>query len=182
MTTNKIKSMMEKDPWFKERINTAIWDVANKWKEWYNDWLADKLYDYIKEDINQCIDVADQKDIATKLVNDLISRYEIDASDWYHTFNELYKHRIHLFIAFCKALYEQEYHPSNPKIIKSKKHFDWSEFEWWFIVQLETSVWQISYHLPNEYWDTCSFIDTLDKANEWDWHDSNTVLKRLLLI
>lgn len=25
-------------------------------------------------------------------------------SDWYHTFWELYKHRIHLFIALCKAM------------------------------------------------------------------------------
>ena len=113
-----------------------------------------------------------------------------NVSDWYHTFWELYKHRIHLFIALCSIinslnnwvkLFTKEWKCSNT-IIKSKKHFDWSEYEWLFIIQLETSVWQISYHLPNEYWDRCEFIETVDKANECDWHDSNTVLERLLLI
>lgn len=121
-------------------------------------------------------------------------------SDWYHTFGELYKHRIHLFIALCKREYllkkyiDKAYWYTNESmadvtwfnsidtIIKSKKHFDWSEYEWWFIIQIETWAWQISYHLPNEYWDKCEFIETIDKANEWDWHDSNTVLERLLLI
>ncbi len=111
-------------------------------------------------------------------------------SDWYHTFWELYKHRIHLFIALCSMInslnnwvrfFTKEWKCSNT-IIKSKKHFDWSEFEWWFIIQLETWAWQISYHLPNEYWDKCEFIETVDKANEWDWHTSDNVLERLLLI
>ena len=111
-------------------------------------------------------------------------------SDWYHTFWELYKHRIHLFIALCHLWYlcmNDEYWDLSDiciikNIIKSKKHFDWSEYEWWFIIQLETSVWQISYHLPNEYWEQCEFIDTVDKANEWDWHTSDDVLDRLIKI
>lgn len=103
-----------------------------------------------------------------------------NVSDWYHTFWELYKHRIHLFIALCKIYISCRALPSN--CLKSKKHFDWSEYEWWFIIQLKTPYWQISYHLPNEYWDKCDFIETKDKANEWDWHDSNTVLERLLKI
>ena len=112
-------------------------------------------------------------------IDELSKEWRIDTdniSDWYHTFWELYKHRIHLFIALCKSLNR------NYSIIKSKKHFDWSEYEWWFIVQLETPVWQISYHLPNEYWDKCDFIQTVDRANEWDWHTSDDVLERLLLI
>ena len=113
-------------------------------------------------------------------IDELSKEWRIDTdniSDWYHTFWELYKHRIHLFIALCKSLNR------NYSIIKSKKHFDWSEYEWWFIIQLEHKyVWQISYHLPNEYWDECKFIETVDKANEWDWHTSDDVLERLLLI
>ena len=111
-----------------------------------------------------------------------------DISDWYHTFGQLYKHRIHLFIALCKVIdfasnidwRDDTYY--RYKAIKSKKHFDWSEYEWWFIIQLETPYWQISYHLPNEYWDKCNFIEIKDKANEWDWHDSDIVLERLLEI
>jgi hypothetical protein len=114
--------------------------------------------------------------------------------DWYHTFWELYKHRIHLFIALCKSKLEIEalnkiqselcetIYTQYFNIIKSKLHFDWSEWEWWFIVQLKTPSWQISYHLPNEYWEQCEFIDTVEKANEWDWHTSGDVLERLLLI
>lgn len=117
-----------------------------------------------------------------------------DISDWYHTFGELYKHRIHLFIALCKSKYIIENMSKNNAesfdtiytrfftIQKSKKHNDWSEFEWWFIIQLETPRWQISYHLPNKYWGKCDFIKTVDKANEWDWHTSDDVLERLLLI
>lgn len=70
-------------------------------------------------------------------------------------------------------------------IIKSKLHDDWSEFKWWFIVQFELTNCkdtQISYHLPNEYWDKCSFIDTVEKAYPWDWHTSDDVLDRLLKI
>ena len=105
-------------------------------------------------------------------------------SDWYHTFWELYKHRIHLFIALCRILLEKNVMLSKDinKIIKSKKHFNWSEMEWWFIIQIETKEWQISYHLPNKYWDECRYIDIIEKANEWDWHTSDDVLDRLLLI
>lgn len=130
-------------------------------------------------------------------IDELSKEWKIDTnniSDWYHTFWKLYKHRHHLFIALCRSkilevrlnkkiselceTITQEFF----KCIKSKKHFDWSECEWWFIIQLETPYWQISYHLPNEYWDNCDFIETKDKANEWDWHDSDTVLERLLKI
>lgn len=125
-------------------------------------------------------------------IDELSKEWKIDTnniSDWYHTFWQLYKHRHHLFIALCKyiniaeKLENYEYSSSLWfKIIKSKKHFDWSEYEWLFIVQLETDHWQISYHLPEEYWDKCNFIKTKDKANEWDWHNSNDTLERLLKI
>ena len=108
-----------------------------------------------------------------------------DISDGYHTFGELYKHRIHLFIALCKTI---EKHAVYPECIpapqqlctKSKLHDDWSEFEGWFIIQLDSLAGQISYHLPNEYWYKCDFAETLDRANKWDWHTSDDVLERLL--
>ena len=107
-----------------------------------------------------------------------------DLSDWYHTFWELYKHRIHLFIALCRHItYIMNKEPTWYEwLIKSKKHHDRAGYDWWFIVQLETGNWQISYHLPNEYWDECDFIETKEHANEWDWHTSDDVLERLLNI
>lgn len=124
--------------------------------------------------------------ITTEEVNAIIQNQVEDTngiSDWFHTFWELYAHRIHLFIALCSQIQKRncEY-PTLNSILKSKKHFDWSEYDWWFIIQMETAHWQISYHLPNEYWDKCDFIFTAEKANKWDWHDSNDVLDRLLLI
>lgn len=137
-------------------------------------------------------------------INELISKYHKEwtldenlVSDKYHTFWDLYNHRYHLFIALCKVIlctgYENEknvgwlaqYTDGNYKCLKSKKHFDWLDVwnEWgMFIIQLETMNWQISYHLPTEYWDICDFIPTLSQANEWDWHTPDDVLERLLLI
>ena len=130
------------------------------------------------------------RDFLNQQIKDLAKEWKIktdDISDWYHTFWELYKHRIHLFIALCsKAMddmnnYTKVYSTIH-QVSKSKIHYDWSEWEWWFIIQMETREWQISYHLPNEYWDKCDFIETIGRANEWDWHTSDDVLERLLLI
>lgn len=109
-------------------------------------------------------------------------------SDGYHTFWELYKHRIHLFIALCSAIILSDYmfhkldewEDIHPTCIKSKLHEDGSSFPWWFIMQLETEHGQISYHLPMEYWDKCSFAEEQETANKWDGHTSDDVLERLL--
>ena len=128
-------------------------------------------------------------------IDELSKEWKIDTnniSDWYHTFGELYKHRIHLFIALCKKIKQW----SNLKVkswfrysvYMSKKHDDWSEYEWYFLLQVITCDWQISYHIPIEldwinYWNKCSwFAIELEKAKPWDWHTSDDVLERLLLI
>lgn len=118
-----------------------------------------------------------------------------DISDWYHTFGELYKHRIALFIALCQIAVMYMKSEANRNwnsdtieevnealCAKSKLHDDWTSLEWWFIMQLETPKWQVSYHLPMEYWDKCDFAITLEKAHKWDWHTSDDVVNRLLKI
>lgn len=124
-----------------------------------------------------------------------------DISDWYHTFWELYKHRIHLFIALCKKLHEinieflSEYATPNDdkppyELMKTKIHKDWLNVwnEWgMFLLLIVTDKWQLSYHLPNEYWDKCDFVETIDERDlsdlpDFDWHTSDDVLERLLLI
>lgn len=105
-----------------------------------------------------------------------IEDWKIQVSDGYHTFDELYEHRVILYIALCnKIRYDN-------KVIKSKLHYDWSEYEWRFIMQAYTEDWkQISYHLPNRLRDACK-CDERHKADERDWHTSDDVVKRLLSI
>ena len=96
-----------------------------------------------------------------------------NTSDGYHTFKELYEHRITLYIALCKSL-------NNGNVWRSHLHSDGSNFDGWFIL----GIWrekgkQITYHLPNEKWEKTNFAETLDKAPDFDGHTSKDVLTRL---
>ena len=96
----------------------------------------------------------------------------IKCSDGYHTFDELYEHRITLFIALCKCRKESSW--------RSMKHSDGSSFEGWFIMGINyTQGKQISYHLPISKWEITDFVPTLEKAPEFDGHTSEDVLKRI---
>lgn len=94
-------------------------------------------------------------------------------SDGYHTFDELYEHRCLLFLAW------QKYFPSY-RAWKSRKHNDGSSFEGWFIagVDLGASGGQITYHIPETYWDLCRAPER-ETAPEWDGHTSADVIERL---
>lgn len=98
---------------------------------------------------------------------------EMDASDGYHTFSELYDHRITLYIALCRT------RPLGT-VYRSKLHADGSSFEGWFILGINKEKGkQISYHLPLSRWEDTEFVQTLEKAPEWDGHTSDDVLNRL---
>lgn len=103
--------------------------------------------------------------------------------DGYHTFGELYDHRITLYIALCKALYcaDVEYIPL--EIWRSKYHSD-GEICFGTGTQFVLGIGkekgnQITYHVPIERWDECEFAETLEKAPEFDGHTSDDVLERL---
>lgn len=99
----------------------------------------------------------------------------LEVSDGYHTFDELYDHRITLWITLCKYLKEK-----TALIYRSKLHSDGSSFEGWFILGLiEVPGKQITYHLPLSRWEETNFAETLDKAPEWDGHTSADVIGRL---
>jgi hypothetical protein len=96
-----------------------------------------------------------------------------EISDGYHTFNELYDHRCHLFIALMR---------SNPGLSwYSSKHSDGTMFPDWFIAGMDLPTGTITYHLP--MW----MMSMLDKsgaeckslAPEWDGHAPVDVIKRL---
>lgn len=111
--------------------------------------------------------------------------------DGYHTFDDLYDHRITLFIALCRVLLrdgETAYNFNenrniyfrNGNVWRSKLHKDDSSFEGWFIMGIRTDPGhQITYHLPISRWTETDFAYTLEKAPAWDGHTSDDVLARL---
>lgn len=97
-------------------------------------------------------------------------------SDGYHTFDELYDHRITLWIALCRIL--EKYGPL--RAWRSKLHSDGTGFPSWFVLGLGYQKGeQMTYHLPLYLWDDCSFAVTLAQAPEFDGHSSADVLERI---
>lgn len=104
-----------------------------------------------------------------------------EASDGYHTFKELYEHRITLYIALCKQICL--WNESNPlNVWRSKKHSD-GELAFggtWFVLGINKEKGeQITYHLPIEKWNETNFAETLDIAPEFDGHTAENVLNRI---
>lgn len=96
-------------------------------------------------------------------------------SDGYHTFGELYEHRIALFMCLCTYIADR-----HDNVWKSKLHSDGSAVEGWFIMGINTEKGkQISYHLPVDKWGECWMAKELENAPEWDGHTSADVLERL---
>ena len=99
-----------------------------------------------------------------------------DISDGYHTFGELYEHRITLYIALCKRLRAN----AQNFVWRSKLHSDGTSIDGWFVLGINKEKGeQITYHLPLAKWEDCNFAENLEKAPEWDEHTSEDVLKRL---
>lgn len=105
--------------------------------------------------------------------------------DGYHTFDELYEHRISLFIALCYMLNEFDFYYGVSKksdlcVWRSKLHADDKMYEDWFIMGIgQHKGSQITYHLPISYWNRTNFADTLKRAPRFDGHTSDDVLERL---
>lgn len=110
-------------------------------------------------------------------VNNLIRIFGVDTtkvSDGCHTFQELYDHRCMLYITLLNFLPEKYY------IWKSRKHDDGSTWDGWFILGIgKEKGQQITYHLPEKYWNLCDFVVELNKAPVFDGHKSEDVLERL---
>lgn len=117
-------------------------------------------------------------------INALITASKVDTSkisDGYHTFGELYKHRINLFIALALAIKVSDDHSLSGEVWKSEYHSDGSHYDGWFVMGIGIeSGKQITYHLPYEYWDSTEFATLLENAPTYDGHTSDDVLQRLL--
>ena len=93
-------------------------------------------------------------------------------NDGFHTFDELYRHRMELYSVLLSVFKEHAW--------KSMYHSDGSIIPGWFVAGVFTkSGEQVTYHLPMSYWDRLGFVKILDRAPEFDGHTSDDVLKRL---
>lgn len=108
-------------------------------------------------------------------------------SDGYHTFGELYEHRIVLWIQLAKAVDKlNESYSINGDSVgidivwRSKAHSNGSIWDGWFILGIgKEKGGQMTYHLPNHFWDECDFAIIIDRAPDYDEHTSSDVLERL---
>jgi len=110
-----------------------------------------------------------------KFINWLIKATKADTSmisDGYHTFGELYEHRIELWIALLNRYRRNCW--------KSRRHSDGTIWKGWFLAGMYTEKGQqMTYHLPQKYWNRLPDIEVKRKAPEFDGHTPNDVIKRL---
>lgn len=91
-------------------------------------------------------------------------------SDGYHTFDELYEHRVTLFACLANR--------NKKNAWKSYFHSDGTSYEGWFIAGMTLPTGQITYHIPLRDWDRFQ-VKEFDRALAWDGHTPNDVLERL---
>jgi len=114
------------------------------------------------------------------------ARSYADVSDGYHTIEELYDHRITLYIALARLIRR---HPEvlgtekwfDSCVWRSKLHHDGTGYDGWFMLGIGRSLGrQITYHIPLSRWAETDFAETFDKAPfPFDGHTSDDVLERL---
>lgn len=97
-------------------------------------------------------------------------------SDGYHTVDELYDHRVMLWITLCRVI-------GQGLAWRSWTHSDGSAIPDFFLLGLgKQQGTQMTYHLPSRHWEQTEFAETLERAPEFDGHTSADVLRRLDLI
>lgn len=105
---------------------------------------------------------------------------DLQVSDGYHTMDELYEHRIILFITLLRILHHWS-GSRTQQLWCSKYHSDGTWLDGWFVAGIGREPGkQITYHLPVKYWDeVIKWAEYESRAPEWDGHTSADVLERL---
>lgn len=93
-------------------------------------------------------------------------------SDGYHTFEELYYHRMILFSVICNQ--------NKSRAWKSKLHDDGTMFDDYFIVGITTEEGEYTYHYHMDYWSHFD-VTEIDRAPVWDGHKPEDITRLLLL-
>jgi hypothetical protein len=104
-----------------------------------------------------------------KLLNNKIQ----EVTDGYHSFDELYYHRMILFLLICNQ--------NKDKSWKSKLHHDKTMFDNYFIVGIETPDGQYTYHYHMQYWGYFKDVREIVTAPPWDGHKPNDIHRILSL-
>lgn len=116
-------------------------------------------------------------------INKIITQRSVDSnkiSDGYHTFSELYDHRIALWMTLCKLVATSPAFAPNTRVWKTRIHSDGSSFIGWFVLGMKEEFGeQITYHLPEKCWESCWFAEQIDKAPEFDGHTAADVIERI---
>jgi len=86
-------------------------------------------------------------------------------SDGYHTFDELYQHRILLYLNLAKFC--------------GWKSFWKPHYPGWPVLFMETGMGQISYHFEDKYLPLVEKWCERRDEHVWDGHTSDDVLERL---
>lgn len=94
-----------------------------------------------------------------------------EMSDGYHTFNELYAHRVRLFSTLMSAHADQAWW--------SHQHHDGSKMEGWILAGIDTPAGPVTYHLPVSEVPMLPEGTQLERGKEWDGHTAADVLERL---
>lgn len=94
-----------------------------------------------------------------------------DVSDGYHTFNELYAHRVRLFSTLMNAYPHLSWW--------SHVHSDGEHYDGWILAGIDTPAGSISYHLPETEIKFLPAGTELEIGKEWDGHEAADVLDRL---
>lgn len=95
-------------------------------------------------------------------------------SDGYHTFDELYAHRVGLFAALMRC---------NPlSSWWSRKHHDGAGYDGWVIAGIQTPDGSATYHLPESAIPLLPAGTERELGEEWDGYTAEDVLARLTSI
>lgn len=100
------------------------------------------------------------------------SKQEI--SDGYHTFAELYHHRMMLFSVICNQNLDKAW--------KSMLHADGTMYDDYFIVGITTDEGDYTYHYHMDNWKYFSNVKKLASAPEWDGHKPEDITRLLSLL
>ena len=135
---------------------------------------ACQIYEEIglsKHSVERVSEIIEEKILEQKAIDDELCKSG-EASDGYHTFNELYDFR-------------REYNAAlvNSGVWKAHKSYRHHSGELcfgggWFIVMIETPFGQISNHYENKYWNEFH-CEEKEFADEWDGHTEKDVIERL---
>lgn len=96
-----------------------------------------------------------------------------DISDGYHTFNELYYHRMVLFSIICNT--------NKCSAWKSWKHDDDTMYPDYFIVGIKTPKGDYTYHYHKDYWYMFD-VNVIRRAPKWDGHKPEDITRLLSLL